>query len=435
MNVIDVSPLNHKRLNSGGMKMVDLKKRKAQHLTGVVLLFLFIIALSLFSSPARADDIVKTVESLEKELPKEELKVEDEIQEEEFNYEEHKDWIIKFKEAAAFLKKYGNVFQPLNLSVAAGYYGHKSGDSNLYNLSIDTSINYNVYPNAFRFTAGTSIQYRDNELLENVTTLLMSYDHHIKPWLEIYGFVERFSDSYLSIKERYEIGCGLKLELDLLNAKKKKALKKYKRNASSYQEYRKILKNLGKPDHVAETMSANLEYLEKPETTEMVEQAVKKKYTKMSAGLALSLFSELEHAEIGAAIMKEIDNRMVEESESFLLEAEHRFRLVLRPSLLFRPIDELTFRGLVYFKCPVGRPYKVNEKFDMRLDGLFRIEYKLTAVPGWAKSVSLVLEYQRHYDNLPPGLSQAILDEYTVVGNIFARNTHDEFSFKLSFLF
>lgn len=398
------------------------KKRKTHQLTGVVLLFSFIIALSSFSSPALAADVVKTAESLEKELPKEESK-------------ENKKWITQFKNAAAFLKKYGTIFQPLKLSVAAGYYGHKSGDSSLYNLSLNTGINYNVFPNAFRFSAGTNIQYRDNQLLENVTTLLMSYDHHIKPWLEIYGFVERFSDSYLDIKQRYEIGCGLKVELDILNANRRKELKEYKSNSASYKDYKDNLKNLGKPAHVIETMSAQLASLDRPETTECVEQAIKKKYAKLSVGLALSLFSELEHAEIGAAIMKEIDNQVVEEYKSFLLDAEHRFRFVLRPSLLFRPIDELTFRGLVYFKCPIGRPYTVNNKFDMRLDGLFRLEYRLAGVPGWAKSVSLILEYQRHYDNLPPGLSQSILDEYTIAGDIFARTTHDEFSFQLAFLF
>jgi len=417
--------------------------------------FLLVTVLFLLSTPVYADNILKIYEKFKLELSKDDTP-------------QNKKWIKRFEEVKKFfefLNTKNEELNRLNISVGAGFKGDWSGKKELYKLDIESEISKGIYPNEFRFKAGASIQLNDKTLQEDVTSLMVNYDHHFKPWLEVYGFVERFSNSYLSIKQRYEIGTGISFELDLLDTTKKidkelntmkdkpeKGYEKFKNIHGNitdeiYKEFREYLDKL-EDDSPDKKLAINLlrskyEDLEKEE--KRIKQAFKKKYAKLSVGLAMSLFSELEQAEIKAyfdEIKEENGEQVIQkatETTSILLDMEHRFRFVLRPSVVVRPTDDLTLMAFKYFKYPLNSPYQ-NGKHDYRTDELIRAQLVLKKDAGGAEKVSLIIEYQQHYDNFPPWLPPSKIDEYAHgktfrEGYEIAEDTHEEFKFVLKISF
>ena len=84
----------------------------------------------------------------------------------------------------------------------------------LSKLNLTSSIGKGFFPYELTFVTDSIFQLEDGAIKENVTKLLLTYQYYFQKWLEGYAFVERFSDSYLSIQQRYEIGTGIKLETD-----------------------------------------------------------------------------------------------------------------------------------------------------------------------------------------------------------------------------
>ncbi|MCK4782350.1 MAG: hypothetical protein KAV87_01265 [Desulfobacteraceae bacterium] len=412
--------------------------RKGKPLTnsfGIALPFLLIAAQFFLSTPAYADNIEDIYKKLKKELPKED-----------------QEWKEKFNMIEKYIEKLNKTdkeLQQLNLSVEAGFDGHRAGEENLYKLNSEIEIAKGVYPSAFRFRAGTSVQLKNNDWQEEVTSLMVNYDYHFKPWLEVYGFVERFSDSYLSIKHRYEVGGGIMTELDFFGTTKKIS-EKWDKDLNTYEDisreahkgYRSYLKKLDEsstdkePTIKTRLLRKQLCDLKKEE--KRIKQTFNKKQARLSVGMALTIFSELEKVEIEK---KFVDESIPEEKEPFSLDGEQRFRIVLRPSVVFRPTKTLTLRMLKYYKHPLGSPIKGewDGKRDYRTDALIRAELKLPVTPKWAKNVLLVFEYKRHYDNLPLEVPKPIVDDYKDKGMELlkwrAENMHEQFKFKLKILF
>lgn len=391
--------------------------------------------LILLSTPVYADDILGIYKKLKNKLPDKDSSL-------------YGEWVNQFKDTGKFIKflkdkdKEGKL-QKLDLSVDAGFNGHKAGENSLYKLDIGAQIIKGIYPREFRFKAGTSVQFKDEKLQEDVTTILINYDYHFRPWLEIYGFVERFSDSFLSIQQRYEIGGGIKLEMELFGTTKKEIdekLKTYGKNSKVYEQYRCYLnKRLTNTN----SLYKQLEDLEEQE--EFIVQSLRKKYAKLAIGLHFTLFSELEQAKIETyadEIVKEngISNiKKVTESTMFSLDGEQRFRFVLGPSVIFRPWDTFSLQGLIYRKYPFISPYKKEGRLDYRCDTVLRAKLDLPKVPNFEGTVSVIFEYQRHYDNIPPQLPKSVIDEYFADGKVLrktaAEDTHEEFKFKLQIQF
>lgn len=412
--------------------------RKGKPLTnsfGIALPFLLIAAQFFLSTPAYADNIEDIYKKLKKELPKED-----------------QEWKEKFNMIEKYIEKLNKTdkeLQQLNLSVEAGFDGHRAGEENLYKLNAEIEIAKSVYPSAFRFRSGTSVQLKNNDWQEEVTSLMVNYDYHFKPWLEVYGFVERFSDSYLSIKHRYEVGGGVMTELDFFGTTKKIS-EKWDKDLNTYEDisrkahkgYRCYLKKLDESstdkESTTKTRLLRKQLCDLKKGEKRIKQTFNKKQARLSVGMALTIFSELEKAEIEK---KFVDESIPEEKEPFSLDGEQRFRIVLRPSVVFRPTKTLTLRMLKYYKHPLGSPIKGewDGKRDYRTDALIRAELKLPVTPNWAKNVLLVFEYKRHYDNLPPEVPKPIVDDYKDKGMELlkwkAENTHEQFKFKLQILF
>jgi hypothetical protein len=393
------------------------------------LLFVFIAVLFFFpmTIPCYAEDIAAITEKLERELPE----------------DQGLDWEEKVKGIIKFLKEKEKEVRPFSLYIAAGFNGHKAGETGLYKLGLETKMTYDAYPNEFRFNAGTNVQLKDGKLQENVTTLLINYDYYLETWLEIYGFAERFSDSYLSILHRYETGGGIKFELNLLGPKWEETLSNYRTNTAAYNDFENDIQRSSKSQEERDLLLGQLQALKK-EGTRIVE-ALKKKYAWLSLGMAVTVLSELEKPEIETFI-----DDIVEENGTITIQettkttkiapdGEHRFRIVLRPSIVIRPWPTLSLEGMHYMKYPLGNPNRVDGRLDYRTDSHVLLKLILPKVPDWAKEVALIFGYYHHYDNLPPQVPQSIIDENIAakksLRKTVAEDTHEEFVFSLAIKF
>lgn len=350
-------------------------------------------------------------------------------------------WTERFRLAAGLLENKKKELSQLDLSLAAGFNGDQAGDQNLFKLSLDANLAKSVYPSALRFRAGTSVLYRNNVLQEDVTILVMNFDHYFKPWLETYAFVERFSDTYLSLKQRYEVGGGLKLEFNLFDTpvgaddKKDKALLEVA-GVRSLQDYETYLTRL-ETTEAGEVDTGSLRLLLEDYKAERqrILAGLRQKNSLLSVGLALSVFSEMEQAEINTTVL----DQGLSEDLKYSPDSRQRFRVVVRPNVVFRPLGLLTFKGYIYFKLPLGGETRSDGRLDYRRDSQLSAELKLPTDPEWGKKISFILEFQQHYHNIPFRIPASVIEEYAAAGKTLgttvAERTHDIYSFKLSITF
>ena len=405
-------------------------KVQAQRRAGILVLVLSALWVPAFGRAltAEAEDIFTLTDKLAKALP-------------EKGSGHYGDWVEQFKLAGRLLGDKKKELNQLDLTLAAGFSGDRAGDQSLYKLSVDAGVNKGVYPRTLRFRAGTSVQHKNNTPQDNVTTLVLNFDYYFAPGFETYAFIERFSDTFLSIKERYEVGGGVKLELNLFDTPadtetrgKRETIREG--GARSLREYEAYLDRLDQAgDRRVDTRSLRALLETYRSERQDILAGLRQKESMLSLGLALSVFSEMEAAEISAYVLDQGKST----SEKFSLDAAQRFRIVVRPNVAFRPLDTLTFKGHIYLKYPLGAPVRSEGRLDYRTDSLLSMELKLPTDPDWGKKVSLIWEFQRHFENVPPRIPQTIIDDSLAAGRIIdpvvAEGTHDIYVFKVSVTF
>jgi hypothetical protein len=263
-----------------------------------------------------------------------------------------------------------------SLELSGSYSRDDAGDQTKSELGSSITLKKGYYPRQLRFNVKTKVQYQQGKLTENVTSYLLNYDYYMESYLEVYGFIERFTDTYLSIDHRFEIGFGVKREWELLGFVKDKA-------AKEMTEIERLYQNLsaGQRDTLGEYKESTI-------------TSIKKRCTKLLLGVAVSLFDELEQAKD----LKLIDS----DTLSFSVPSSSRFRIVVRPSFEWKISKELCIEGECYFKLPVFNDYKVDDRFDYRIDANVQAGLSLAEDKQGNEKASLKIGYNYKYDNVPP---------------------------------
>jgi hypothetical protein len=268
-----------------------------------------------------------------------------------------------------------------SMTVQASYNDDNAGDSTVSTLFASTKIIKGGYPREFRFTTKSSFRFANDDLEDRVTAMLLNYDYYLRPKTEIYSFIERFSDSYLSIEERFEIGIGVKFEfpfMDLVNPKT------YNRIDSLFTAVDKIPRGKYLSEKQYQDMKMekdmSLTYLEKKER-------------RLNCGLAFSIFRELERPD---------EIRIPEMDTTVTPESEQCYRFVIRPSFVLRATSELTLSGECYYKLPLSSPHEVNDHLDYRVYAYLISALSLSKDKHDNDKVGLVVSYFYWHDNVPP---------------------------------
>jgi hypothetical protein len=293
----------------------------------------------------------------------------------------------------------------LNLKLGFGFLGDEAGSSNLYKVAAELDMAKGVYPRRLAFRMGTDVTYKNSKLDEQVRSILANYDYHVLPELETYGFVERFTDTFMGVDDRYEIGGGLKFEHEqpgLTNRGK---------------ELHDSFKALQNPD----TLTAVVRLLGESFRSQLgdlrsdsaVDVGITKRHAKFAVGVAGTVMIELEDASVETVV------DTLDPTGSFVVglggavskievPSETQVRAVVRPSLTYRPTSELMFEARVYVKYPL-RDARRDGELDYRVDGVARASLDLLPDRTGQEKVTLVWEIRENYDNTPPRIDETTL--------------------------
>lgn len=312
----------------------------------------------------------------------------------------------------------------LNISAFASFNGHSSGEENLYQLGLGVNVSKEMYPGEFRFRTSTSMVIQNSEMQENVRMVSLSYEHYLLPWLETYGFVDRYSNTFLKLLYRYEIGGGFKAEFNLFPNKWKDPRDKSDLIQRKYLKYIRSLQKLVKEQkdlaHETGTIALLNRLMELKKKENGILDFAERKRSLMTIGLAISAFSELEKPENMPALI-DIDERQ-------------NYRLSIRPSIIFRPSRMITLRGYYYYKHPLFQKDNAGDPRHYRTDAIVSAVLNLGDGGSWAKNVALVFDYQRHFDNNPFGLKDKAYEIFNIPEQFpnLIKESHNEFLIKLN---
>ena len=326
-----------------------------------------------------------------------------------------------FWEALALLRTEEDRQRALKADILFGLSGDEAGEKSLYKLNTGISLSRGDFPSELAVVSRLGMQLRDGVLQEDVTSLQITYDYHATNNLQYFAFAERFTDSFLSIQQRYEIGFGARLAKHFGANGGGRAL------ASGADAVRTGLQ----PMRGAATAAANPAQLTSMDLSRFdgaldnLQRSVRDRDSKVIIGLAASLFAEIERADLDVISLPQPGTVPVDSIASRIsLPSEQRYRLSIRPTLRWRPTSAVQIRVFPYFKLPLDQPRRVvaangDERLDYRRDIFSELAWALPQTQTGLENVEFVLTYNHYFDNVPPTLSPAMIAAEMARGRVF----------------
>ncbi|MGB9005714.1 MAG: hypothetical protein WCB96_08325 [Candidatus Aminicenantales bacterium] len=79
-------------------------------------------------------------------------------------------------------------------------------------VTVGVKVDRGIYPDELGFNFKSQMEVQKTGLKEYVSAMTLSYERYLCKYFEVFGFFERFANSYLHLNQRYEIGVGAKGE-------------------------------------------------------------------------------------------------------------------------------------------------------------------------------------------------------------------------------
>lgn len=310
------------------------------------------------------------------------------------------------------------------LSASAGFAGDSAGTSDRSKANINTEFSAGQYPSQLRVSAGASLDFTDSEtdgrkFSEDVTSILMNYDYYFDPHWESFAFIERFSDTFMQIDQRYEVGSGIKYEVTW-NPSDEGTKTRTTFDTAVKDLQAELEAEKPKPASAC-LVGPNWKLLELPEELGSVghrntlHHALKKAADQLEFGFSVAALAEFEQADTLSftTLLPQSDPNTVPTpvEQSFKPNPTRRYRLSLRPSLIWKLSDDVKLKHRTYYKPTLDAPRRANGHRDYRIDSFTSLEWTLgTITPGSDKKISVVLGYEWHFDSVPPDASSFLSD-------------------------
>ena len=305
------------------------------------------------------------------------------------------------------------------------------GNQNLVNINSKVSLSKKNYPSEFLLESTVDVTSQNGNLQENLADLAINYDYYLTPNVETFVFANRFSDKFMGIDQRYEVGAGVVLEAagnvdrnyEAITTNKKKGAASRRLYDALNAEGKEILGKLEEP--IADSMVWNKAFSsgKKPEEWQAVRhkidaekkrayQQVNQTYRTWRAALLVGIFHETEKGSLSETktFFRPAGADSVEVTE--LLEkslvVSKIWRFEVRPTLDIRAdLFKLSIRP--YFKLPFIKPVTrtfqnpdetlpdttITGRYDYRFDGTA----KLSIEKG---PLEFGVSYRFLYDNFVP---------------------------------
>ena len=285
-------------------------------------------------------------------------------------------------------------------------------------LRTSVDISRGSYPDQIRLRSSIGVTRTESGALsESLSDLHLSYDYHLRDeHLEAFVFGKRFSDDYLGIDQRYEIGGGIVLNAFLGGVTKNGRTQLSKLNHGGTvpenedvarpgsriyngqeAEWRECYLELANKSGTSGTPEAAASELESARAN--ASRVVRKSKTRFRLGMLLGLHTELEDASIDTSSA----------TQAVTVPSEQGWRFEIRPRAQYQPIDGLRFRADWFLKWSLNGFRRDRFEISDDILGLsflgkdVRSELALT-VSARVGNAEIALSHQINEDSLPPWL-------------------------------
>jgi hypothetical protein len=331
-----------------------------------------------------------------------------------------------FWEGLTLLRQEEDRQRSLLADITFGLSGDEAGERSLFKLNTGITLSRGVFPSELSVVSRLGLQMRDGRLQEDVTSLLITYDYHASHYVQIFTFAERFTDSFLSIQQRYEIGLGARVGASFGRVGNWRAIDA--RFAAVRAGLAQIEAAAAATPAVGDAFVAG----DMPRFRSAIgnlHHAIEDRQARLMIGVVTSVFAELERAELDV-ISFPLGGTPADAASNITtkvaLDAEQRYRLSLRPSLRLRPTAQITVTVFPYFKLPLDGPRHVRmndgrEYLDYRRDVLSEMVWSVRSDQTGLESVDVVFTFNHHFDNVPPSLPADLVADALAAGRAFSR--------------
>lgn len=311
-----------------------------------------------------------------------------------------------------YLKEQEQKEKRFNGNARFGFAGDKTDAASLYKLNAGITVSRGYYPDKFEFANDVGLVLSNGTFRENVSNMLITYDHSLMKgdslFLEDYMVMSRFSDEFLGIEQRYELGGGFII-----------AFWSKKMSANGRNQYQQLTQlGIQAQSNSADSLSLCIDgncqsyATQNPKNNEaeqlyrarqLAKVALRKKYNKFRVALLSGLLVEVEKAFATDSLFTTAGKQ--EFTQSF--DASLHLRWELRPTIDIKPTDNWSFKIRPYFKMPmpwewysrVSKYGQTSKAIDYRLDVQTNLSIRLAE---WVnKQASVELQYRILYDNAP----------------------------------
>ncbi len=330
--------------------------------------------------------------------------------------------------------------------------GNETNSSSLFRIGAGVDIDQGLYPYELDFSTRVQTLLKDGNFEENVSNIDISFDFHPyqpdpleckskyeqeiekltkemqgKPeyvdeykrliqknqlkiesanevnglWLENYIIAKRFSDDYLGIDQRYEIGGGFNF-----SHYSKKLTKKGLSNRAamlkkpSYEihgnDLIRCLQSCAPIDNALNLTDHELEVLSKSKSRYLVSN--RKQYSKFRLSLLLGFFYELEKVKFSKTLFFNGADTTIK----YEFNPTHAWMGEIRPGLVWKPKDKYKLKIHPYIKFPLGKLKNVITDGNLSDE---RIDYFLDIQTSFQIAIeehfSISFNYNLIYDNAP----------------------------------
>ncbi len=337
-------------------------------------------------------------------------------------------------ESLTFLRAEEESQRAIKGNVTFGMTGDESGSRSLFKLNTGVGLSRGVFPSEFTVDSFLSLQLVNGQIQEDVTSLKISYDYHATRQLQYFAFAERFSDNFLSIQQRYEVGFGASMGFGFGRLgnwqETDRQFANFKRNLPGV---RAVAATLPAPVQARLQATGVLDEAEFNATLDSLDHMVRDRQTRLFVGLAASVFSEIERAAMDvvssplAISTQDADQVPLKVT----LDGTQRYRLNIRPTLRFRASREVMIKVYPYLKLPLDGPQHVDvpggeRRLDYRRDVLSEMTWSIRPEETGLESVDFVFTFNHFFDNVPPTLPARLVAEAAATGRVLTPVSAEE---------
>ena len=322
-------------------------------------------------------------------------------------------------------------------SAGLGFYSDDSESNLLNRINNSFSIKRGSYPSELDVSSTIVIQNNNGTLAENLSLQQITYDYNLAKNIESFVFLDRFSNQFLGIDQRYEIGGGVLFdffdgESNLTKKGKSLLASLINVNGIKNQHWFKQITPKDKLNEAETTLR---------KTRDRNHRSILKEYKKIRFAVLFGIFHEFETAKINRIISVPINDTIsIDRSVTANVPTISTWRWEVRPTFDVRFNDEVKLKLRPYFKFPFGPWQKELQVFNeetMEIDTKERADIRLNLQAELAISsdpVQAKITYRYFKDYLPPfGIADEAGSRFDRLINADSFNHNVTFTFGIKF--